>query len=220
MASPQEDVVKEVEKLDIHQEGEYDSSARKGSFMLVQVQEINKPSRKGSRKFVPLQEWESQNSADGKSDGSGSRGARRGGRGGFRSGRGGRGGRGGRFYGGDFYYPNYANFSESATPQEALQKQLEYYFSIQNLCKDMFLRMQMDQEGYVPIALLANFNRVRQLLAADSNLAIPEVLAESQEVEVSADKLKIRKKVDWKYWLLPAVPPAPAAEPAATSPSS
>lgn len=39
----------------------------------------------------------------------------------------------------------------------------EFYFSVENLVKDMYLRSQMDAEGWVPLAEVANFNRMKQL---------------------------------------------------------
>lgn len=39
----------------------------------------------------------------------------------------------------------------------------EYYFSEENLCRDFYLRRKMDSEGYLPIHLIASFQRVQQL---------------------------------------------------------
>ncbi|KAG0474882.1 hypothetical protein HPP92_014568 [Vanilla planifolia] len=44
-----------------------------------------------------------------------------------------------------------------------LLKQIEYYFSPENLCKDTYLRQNMDEQGWVPISLIAGFNRVKRL---------------------------------------------------------
>ncbi|CAI7890830.1 unnamed protein product, partial [Closterium sp. NIES-54] len=43
----------------------------------------------------------------------------------------------------------------------ALTKQIEYYFSIENLCRDLFLRSKMDSEGFIHVDVIAAFNRVR-----------------------------------------------------------
>lgn len=55
----------------------------------------------------------------------------------------------------------YANPGMVAQPQvlEAVQRQIEYYFSVENLCKDLFLRSKMDQDGWIPLLVVANFNR-------------------------------------------------------------
>ncbi len=39
----------------------------------------------------------------------------------------------------------------------------EYYFSIENLGADIFLRQQMSKDGYIPLSLIASFNRVQTL---------------------------------------------------------
>jgi la-related protein 1 len=44
----------------------------------------------------------------------------------------------------------------------AVRQQIEYYFSVENLCKDMFLRQRMDAEGWIPLPVIAGFNRVSQ----------------------------------------------------------
>lgn len=56
----------------------------------------------------------------------------------------------------------------------------EYYFSVENLCNDMFLRQQMNVDGYLPLSFIANFNRVRTLT---NDLAlIGRALDDSEEV--------------------------------------
>ncbi|KAI3816323.1 hypothetical protein L1987_16016 [Smallanthus sonchifolius] len=45
----------------------------------------------------------------------------------------------------------------------SILRQIEYYFSDENLVKDMFLRSHMDDEGWVPITLIAGFQRVQKL---------------------------------------------------------
>ncbi|KAG0257101.1 La ribonucleoprotein domain member 1B [Actinomortierella ambigua] len=103
--------------------------------------------------------------------------------------------------------------------QEALKsfilQQMEYYFSIENLCKDVFLRTQMDEQGYVPLSLVANFNRVKYL-TADLNM-IKDTLKGSKEIEVAGDK--IRKRNDWGRWLFPkdGSHPAPGTSPTHSS---
>ncbi|KAK1262412.1 hypothetical protein QJS04_geneDACA001243 [Acorus gramineus] len=41
-----------------------------------------------------------------------------------------------------------------------LTKQIDYYFSDENLFKDTYLKKHMNEEGWVPISLIAGFNRV------------------------------------------------------------
>jgi hypothetical protein len=35
--------------------------------------------------------------------------------------------------------------------------------SMDNLCKDIFLRSKMDDQGFIPVSVIANFNRVSML---------------------------------------------------------
>ncbi|XP_020578036.1 la-related protein 1B-like [Phalaenopsis equestris] len=84
-------------------------------------------------------------------------------------------------------------------PQRAmLLKQIDYYFSPENLCKDLYLRQNMDEQGWVPISLIAGFNRVKQLT---NNIPyILDTVLLSNVVEVQGDK--IRKRNDWMTWVL------------------
>jgi hypothetical protein len=47
--------------------------------------------------------------------------------------------------------------------RQNLKKQLEYYFSRENMVNDRYLKSQMDAEEYVPIAIIANFKLVKRL---------------------------------------------------------
>lgn len=51
----------------------------------------------------------------------------------------------------------------------------EYYFSLDNLERDFFLRRKMDQEGFLPIGLIASFHRV-QALTTDLSLILQVTL--------------------------------------------
>ena len=44
-----------------------------------------------------------------------------------------------------------------------LQRQLEYYFSRENLAHDTYLLTQMDADQFVPIWTIANFNQIKRL---------------------------------------------------------
>ncbi|KAF9964804.1 La ribonucleoprotein domain member 1 [Mortierella alpina] len=78
-------------------------------------------------------------------------------------------------------------------------QQMEYYFSVENLCKDVYMRNQMDSEGYVPLSLVANFNRVKHLTT--DHALIKETLKKSKEIETKGDK--IRRRGDWATWIFP-----------------
>ncbi|EJD05608.1 winged helix DNA-binding domain-containing protein [Fomitiporia mediterranea MF3/22] len=79
--------------------------------------------------------------------------------------------------------------------------QLEYYFSVQNLASDVYLRKQMDSKGWIPIDLIASFNRVRQL-TPDRHL-VKEVLSISSLVEVRGDHVRLSNH-QWANFVLPS----------------
>nr|XP_043635167.1 la-related protein 1B-like isoform X2 [Erigeron canadensis] len=81
--------------------------------------------------------------------------------------------------------------------EDPILKQIEYYFSDDNLVKDNFLRSHMDDEGWVPISLIAGFRRV-QLLTNDIQM-ITKSLRDSTTLEIQGDKL--RRRTDWKRWV-------------------
>jgi len=103
--------------------------------------------------------------------------------------------------------PGVSNGQQRLQVLAALQKQVEYYFSVENLCKDIFLRSQMDAEGWIPATVISGFNRVR-MLTPDPAM-VPESLRASVAVETSPDGKRLRRKEDWASWLLP---PAAAKE--------
>lgn len=72
----------------------------------------------------------------------------------------------------------------------ALQQQLEYYFSKENLSRDPYLVSQMDSEQYVPIATIAGFEQVKKL-TKDISLVV-QVLKESPMVQVDESEEKVR----------------------------
>lgn len=87
----------------------------------------------------------------------------------------------------------------ASDPQRAmLLKQIDYYFSPDNLCKDVFLRQNMDEQGWVPISVIADFNRVKQM--TNSIQYLIDTVQLSSVVEVQGDK--IRKRNDWMVWVL------------------
>ena len=85
--------------------------------------------------------------------------------------------------------------------QLAVRQQIEYYFSLANLVKDVFLRSKMNGEGWIALHVIASFNRVRMLTP---DLAIiQEALTGSPTVELSGDNLFIRPQVGYQQWVLP-----------------
>ena len=81
--------------------------------------------------------------------------------------------------------------------------QVEYYFSMQNLAMDFFLRQQMDSEGWIDISMIASFNRLKSL-TPDVNM-VKEVMGLSSLLEVREDKVRLAGQ-ESKRWVLPNAP--------------
>ncbi|KAH8277016.1 hypothetical protein KR026_003999 [Drosophila bipectinata] len=98
--------------------------------------------------------------------------------------------------------------------KEAIRKQVEYYFSADNLAGDFFLRRKMDPEGYIPITLIASFHRV---LALTTDVAlIVNAIKESDKLELF-EGYKVRTKTTPTAWPISDVPEAPGADPTAAT---
>ncbi|KAJ9542173.1 hypothetical protein OSB04_028679 [Centaurea solstitialis] len=78
--------------------------------------------------------------------------------------------------------------------------QIEYYFSDANLVKDDYLRSNMDEEGWVPVSLIAGFRRV-QTLTSDIQMILSS-LRDSTLVEVQGET--IRRRNEWAKWVNPS----------------
>ncbi|XP_064637756.1 la-related protein 1B-like isoform X2 [Lineus longissimus] len=89
--------------------------------------------------------------------------------------------------------------------KEYIRKQVEYYFSEENLQRDFFLRRKMEVGGWIPVSLIAGFRRV-QALTQDLNMMVEvgsmiiESLKDSVECEMSEDCQKIRSKTNPDKW--------------------
>ncbi|KAK2659723.1 hypothetical protein Ddye_006256 [Dipteronia dyeriana] len=79
-------------------------------------------------------------------------------------------------------------------------KQIDYYFSKENLVKDTYLRQKMDHQGWVPIKLIAGFNKVKLLTGGNIGLIL-DALRSSVVVEVQGGD-KIRRRNDWTRWIM------------------
>lgn len=88
---------------------------------------------------------------------------------------------------------------DTPLPVKILQ-QIEYYFSETNLVKDDYLKSNMDEEGWVPLSLIAGFRRV-QSLTSDIQMILSS-LRDSTVVEVQGET--IRSRNDWQKWAKPS----------------
>ncbi|KAK2611050.1 hypothetical protein N8I77_004432 [Diaporthe amygdali] len=86
-----------------------------------------------------------------------------------------------------------------------LKSQIEYYFSVTNLPKDVFLRENMDSQGFVPLEVIAEFSRVRQI--SQQNLSyVREACMDSDDIEFVVGDGKtelLRRREGWEKYVLP-----------------
>ncbi|CAI9276429.1 unnamed protein product [Lactuca saligna] len=122
-------------------------------------------------------------------------------------------------FGNNFIYPDLASYVQGSTQSawmitpmqspvslpvqdqdlhEKIVKQIDYYFSDENLVKDLYLRQKMDEQGWVHVTLIASFKKV--LCLTDNVKLILDVMRASRAVEV----LKMRKRNDWTRWIIPS----------------
>ena len=100
----------------------------------------------------------------------------------------------------------YNPYEEQVTLFDMVTMQMEYYFSLDNLCKDMFLRKHMDSQGYVFLGVLAGFNRI-VALTQDVEM-IRYVCLNSHKIEFKPGQMwadgrdRLRARESWKSFVL------------------
>jgi len=85
----------------------------------------------------------------------------------------------------------YVDYLNTDSVKTYIKLQIKYYFSIQNLCKDIYLRKQMDEEGWINLEIIKGFKRVEGLLKLGQN-----VDRNIKENEKKKDKKKDKKEKD------------------------
>lgn len=115
--------------------------------------------------------------------------------------------------------------SPKQNPQQALVQQLDYYFSLENLFGDFYLRQRMDSEGWINLSVILGFKRVAIIInlianqlhnntaVVDSviisslkscqNLAF-NLLNDKTWEDASIQDVDLRVKENYDQWLLPA----------------
>ncbi|CAN8244259.1 unnamed protein product [Cochlearia groenlandica] len=76
-------------------------------------------------------------------------------------------------------------------------KQIEYYFSDENLKNDGFLIALMDENGWVPLKTVAGFKRVRSMTMDIEFILYALIFSSSVEVQ----GYRIRKRGTWSKWV-------------------
>jgi len=72
----------------------------------------------------------------------------------------------------------------------AIQLQIEFYFSIDNLCKDLFLRSKMDEQGWIALEIIARFPKVRKFGAWNADIV--RAIRPSPLIEVDSTATLVR----------------------------
>ncbi|KAF1814335.1 hypothetical protein P152DRAFT_268042 [Eremomyces bilateralis CBS 781.70] len=109
-------------------------------------------------------------------------------------------------YGASPYFEQMAVFT-------SVSLQLEYYFSVDNLCKDMFLRKHMDSRGYVPLTVIADFNRLKSLTSDMELIKLACFQSRTIEYRLAAEgKDILRPRHGWEQWVLAMDERDPAAK--------
>jgi la-related protein 1 len=116
--------------------------------------------------------------------------------------------------------------AERENIKNQVKAQIEYYFGTENMLKDVWLRQKMNDDGWVPVSLIAGFKRL-QTMTTDLGLVL-EAISGSQELELDAQGANVRLRNNWKTWTLSgkggaagapgdsaeAAPPSPGMAPA------
>ncbi|KAK4040544.1 hypothetical protein C8A01DRAFT_15632 [Parachaetomium inaequale] len=92
-----------------------------------------------------------------------------------------------------------------------LKSQVEYYLSVENLCKDYYLRQHMDGQGFVHLATIAAFKRIKAVTEDVELVRLACSLSDQIEFGVGDDGIeRLRTRDKWQHFILPA---AERAEP-------
>merc|ERR1712098_661234 len=90
--------------------------------------------------------------------------------------------------------PNYPYYSND-NYRLRIRQQIEYYFSMENLFRDYYLRSQMDADGWVSLEVLAGFNRLKYLLLCSNDPTLLMLaLHDSDTVELDQTTMQVRRK--------------------------
>lgn len=92
------------------------------------------------------------------------------------------------------------NFSDFDSIKKSIQSQVQYYFSEENLRRDIHLRCNMDEEGWVSIPFICGFNRMRSF---ESSTVIETLKSlNSLELDLQNNRVRILDNSKRKLWIL------------------
>lgn len=98
--------------------------------------------------------------------------------------------------------------SQATDELEPLRSQIEFYFSDENLGRDMYMRKQMSTDGFVPLITLAGFKRIRMLaplnVGGEQGIIglLGQALSMSTELELDPTWTKVRRRNGWHDFLV------------------
>ncbi|KAK4128345.1 hypothetical protein N657DRAFT_561936 [Parathielavia appendiculata] len=85
-----------------------------------------------------------------------------------------------------------------------LRSQVEYYLSVENLCKDYYLRQHMDGQGFVHLATIAGFKRIKAVTEDMELVRLACSLSDQIEFGVGDDGIeRLRPREKWQPFVLP-----------------
>ncbi|KAL7680175.1 putative lupus La protein [Plasmopara halstedii] len=82
---------------------------------------------------------------------------------------------------------------EGAELKEAIKRQVEFYFSRSNLANDAYLVSQMNSQMYVPVEVIINFSKIKQL--TDNTMLLVEAVQDSTVCSLSSSKDAIKPNI-------------------------
>ncbi|KAN0022876.1 hypothetical protein ACTFIU_005617 [Dictyostelium citrinum] len=97
-------------------------------------------------------------------------------------------------------YINQTTFSDFDSIKKSIQSQVQYYFSEENLRRDVYLRCNMDEEGWVSISFICGFNRMRSFESS----AVIETLKSLNllELDLQNNRVRLLDNNSRKLWIL------------------
>lgn len=107
----------------------------------------------------------------------------------------------------------YEAYVHNMAMMNGIANQLNYYFSFENMLKDLFLRAHMTSNGYVPLSFVAGFHRMK-ILSTDINM-IRHVAESNPDLTVRMDTdghFHVRKRDQWDQFVLPMEDRKPSAQ--------
>jgi len=100
-------------------------------------------------------------------------------------------------------FPNSGPYLDHYSLYSSVSVQLEYYFSVENLCKDIFLRKHMDSQGFVFLSLVAGFSRLKKITLDLELVKLVCLHSTDIEYKIGSDgKDRIRRHDGWEKFVL------------------